>query len=64
VAALELLRDAPIAVSEAPDVFLVTLAPLGIGVLEPDGVRFLKEERGYHILDKDMSSASHSLVRK
>lgn len=30
--------------SEAPDVFLVTLAPLGIGVLEPDGVRFLNED--------------------
>jgi hypothetical protein len=43
VAALELLRDVPAAKSEAPDVFLVTLAPLGIGVLEPDGVRFLKE---------------------
>lgn len=37
------MRDVPVAVSEAPDVFLVTLAPLGIGVLEPDGVRFLEE---------------------
>jgi hypothetical protein len=47
VAALELLRDVPVAESEAPDVFLVTLAPLGMGVLEPDGVRFLKEDRRY-----------------
>jgi hypothetical protein len=47
VAALELLRDVPVAVSEAPDAFLVTLAPLGMDVLEPDGVRFLKEEIGY-----------------
>jgi hypothetical protein len=56
VAALELFRDVPVAVSEAPDVFLVTLAPLGMGVLEPDGVRFLKEERGCLALNKDSSN--------
>ena len=50
------MRDVPVAVSEAPDVFLVTLAPLGIGVLEPDGVRFLKEERGNLLLVKHASS--------
>lgn len=43
VVVLELLRDVPVGVSEAPDAFLVTLAPLGMGVLEPDGVRFPEE---------------------
>jgi hypothetical protein len=66
VAALELLREDPVAKSEAPDVFLVTLAPLGIGVLEPDGVRFLKEERGYLLQVRilRMSNAAHPLLRK
>lgn len=56
MAALELLREVPVAVSEAPDVFLATLAPLGMGVLEPDGVRFLIEKRGYLALDIDSSN--------
>jgi hypothetical protein len=66
VAALELFRDVPVAKSEAPDVFLVTLAPLGIGVLEPDGVRFLKETTGYllQIRILRMLSVAHPLVRK
>ena len=42
VAALELFLDDPVAVSEAPDVFRVTFAPLGMGVLDPEGVRFLR----------------------
>ena len=50
VAALELFLDEPVAVSEAPDVFLVTFAPLGIGVLDPEGVRVLKATRKQVIL--------------
>lgn len=36
---LELLRDVPVGVSEAPDAFLVTLAPLGMGAPAPSGMR-------------------------
>nr|CAD7258243.1 unnamed protein product [Timema shepardi] len=35
------LRDTPVDVSDAPEGFLVTLAPGGIGVLEPEGVRMI-----------------------
>ena len=62
MAALELFLDEPVAVSEAPDAFLVTFAPLGMGVLDPDGVRFLKIIKHYYDTGIHLTQTSTTLT--